>query len=237
MAITTTSLLPPAVAQSYSQKMLSVKTPNNIHNIAAVPKMMPRNGGTDLRMRRPNPLLTSLVPLGNSGEPVPAQLLTAVDIDAKISFYGSFVILNEQVVLQNQDPVLNIAAERLGVAMRQTEDELTRNMLSSTASAVNCVGGLNGDNPTELSASDVSDFTTALLGNDAFMIMDNIEGENKFATAPVRNAFFAMCHTNVIKSMENVTGFLNIANYPSPTNALRKLCAQLKFSLIDLETL
>ena len=93
MAITTTSLLPPAVAQSYSQKMLSVKTPNNIHNIAAVPKMMPRNGGTDLRMRRPNPLLTSLVPLGNSGEPVPAQLLTAVDIDAKISFYGSFVIL------------------------------------------------------------------------------------------------------------------------------------------------
>ena len=104
MAITTTSLLPPAVAQSYSQKMLSVKTPNNIHNIAAVPKMMPRNGGTDLRMRRPNPLLTSLVPLGNSGEPVPAQLLTAVDIDAKISFYGSFVILNEQVVLQNQDP-------------------------------------------------------------------------------------------------------------------------------------
>ncbi len=56
-------------------------------------------------------------------------------------------------------------------------------------------------------------------------------------TEMVRNAFFAMCHTNVIKSMENVTGFLNIANYPSPTNALRKLCAQLKFSLIDLETL
>ena len=61
--------------------------------------------------------------------------------------------------------------------MRQTEDELTRNMLSSTASAVNCVGGFNGDNPTELTASDVADVTTALIGNDAFMIMDNIEGK------------------------------------------------------------
>ena len=64
-----------------------------IHKIPADLKAMPRNGGTTLRMRRPNPLLVNLVPLGNSGDPVPAQVLTAVDIDAKISFYGSYVIL------------------------------------------------------------------------------------------------------------------------------------------------
>lgn len=28
--------------------------------------------------------------------------------------------------------------------MRQTEDELTRNMLASTASFINCTGGTNG---------------------------------------------------------------------------------------------
>jgi len=40
--------------------------------------------------------------------------------------------------------VLNAAAERLGDALRRTEDELTRNMLASTAAFVNCGGGVNG---------------------------------------------------------------------------------------------
>lgn len=65
---------------------------------------MPRNGGTTLRMRRYNALNTAMVPLGNSGVTPPPQNLTAVDIDAKISFYGTYVQLNEQVTLQNQDP-------------------------------------------------------------------------------------------------------------------------------------
>lgn len=46
--------------------------------------------------------------------------------------------------MQNQDPVLNEAARRLGVSLRQTEDQLTRDMLASTASFINCVGGING---------------------------------------------------------------------------------------------
>lgn len=65
---------------------------------------MPRNGGTTLRMRRYNPLNTAMVPLGNSGVTPPPQNLTAVDIDAKLSFYGTYVTINEQVTLQNQDP-------------------------------------------------------------------------------------------------------------------------------------
>jgi hypothetical protein len=58
-------------------------------------------------MRRYNPLPTALVPLGNSGVTPPAVNLTAVDIDAKISFYGQYIQINEQVTLQNQDPICN----------------------------------------------------------------------------------------------------------------------------------
>lgn len=88
MAITTTSTLPPAVQQSFSRKLLSVPVPNFIHKIPAMHKLMPRNGGTTMRMRRYNPLASALVPLGNSGVTPPPQNLTSVDIDAKISFYG-----------------------------------------------------------------------------------------------------------------------------------------------------
>lgn len=99
MAITTTSSLPAPVQQSFSYKLLSVPVPNMIHKIPADRKTVPRNGGTTLRMRRYNPLDTALVPLGNTGITPPAQQLTAVDIDAKIDFYGTYLQINEQVTL------------------------------------------------------------------------------------------------------------------------------------------
>lgn len=40
--------------------------------------------------------------------------------------------------------VLNEGSRRLGVSLRQTEDQLTRDMLQATASFINCVGGVNG---------------------------------------------------------------------------------------------
>jgi len=88
MAITTTSVMSAPVQQSFSYKLLSVPVPNMIHKIPAMMKNMPRNGGTTLRMRRYNPLATAMVPLGNTGVTPPPQTLSALDIDAKISFYG-----------------------------------------------------------------------------------------------------------------------------------------------------
>jgi N4-gp56 family major capsid protein len=221
MAITTTSVLPSPVQQSFSYKLLAVPVPNMIHKIPAMRKVLPRNGGNTLRMRRYNPLPTAMVPLGNTGITPPPVELTAVDIDAKVSFYGQYILLNEQVTLQNQDPVLNEAAARLGVSLRQTEDQLTRDMLAGSASFINCVGGVNGDNPTELTRSDVDTVVRTLLNNNAYTVLDNIEGEDKFGTAPVRDAYFALCSTNLTSDLDNVAGFIQKNQYPSPMNALR----------------
>jgi len=221
MAITTTSVLPAPVQQTFDLKLLSVAVPNMIHKLAAVKKTMPANGGTTLRMRRYNPLATAMVPLGNTGVTPPAQVPTAVDIDAKVSFYGTYLQVNEQVTLQNQDPTLNEFAKRLGVSLRQTEDQLTRDMLAATASHINCTGGVNGDNPTNLTRSDINEVVGALLDADAYTILDSIEAEDKFGTAPVREAYFAMCSTKLQGDLEDVSGFLQKNQYPSPMNASR----------------
>lgn len=220
-SITTSSVLPAPVQQSFSYKLLSVPVPYMIHKIPAVLKQMPRNGGTTLRMRRYNPLNTAPVPLGNSGITPPPQSLTAVDIDAKMDFYGTYIYLNEQVTLQNQDPVLNEAAQRLGVSLRQTEDQLTRDMLASTASFINAVGGVNGDNPTEPSRSDIDVIVQTLVGNNAYTIADNIEGDDKFGTSPVRDSYFALGNSNLIRSIENITGFIPKAQYPYQETVMR----------------
>ncbi len=94
-------------------------------------------------------------------------------------------------------------------------------MLASTASFINCVAGFNGDNPTEITRSDVDTVVRSLLGNNAYTIMDNIEGEDKFGTAPVRDAYFALCSTSLTGNLDNVAGFIQKNQYPAPMNALR----------------
>ena len=218
---TTSSVLPAPVQQSFDMKLLSVPTPNFIHKIPAMLKNMPSNGGTTLRMRRYNALSSATVPLGNSGIHPPPQQLTAVNIDADMDFYGTYVLLNEQVTLQSQDPVLNEAARRLGVSLRQTEDELSKNMLMSTSSFINGVAGTNGDNPTEAARADMDVIIRTLAGADCMTIGDNIEGDDKFGTAPVRDAYFALGNTDLIGDLEQVNGFIAKAQYPSQMNVLR----------------
>ncbi len=220
MAITTTGTLPAAVQQSFAMKLLSVPTPNFIHKIPAIKDSLQRNGGPIKRYRRYNALNSALVPLGNSGVTPPSQNLTAVDIDARIDYYGTWVEINEQVVLQNQESVLNEAALRLGVSLRQTEDELTSRMLAATAAQVNAVNGVNGDNPTQLTREDVDGVVRTLLGNDGKMFLSSIEGEDRFGTAPVRNAYFALAHTDMSSELQNVNGFIHQTEYPNQQRVL-----------------
>lgn len=93
-------------------------------------------------------------------------------------------------------------------------------MLAATASFINCVGGVDGDNPTEITRSDVDEVVRTLMTNNAYTIMDNIEGADKFGTAPVRDAYFGLCSTKMIGSLDAVSGFINKNQYPSPMNAL-----------------
>lgn len=115
--------------------------------------------------------------------------------------------------------VLNAFAELLGLSLRMTEDQLTRDCMASTASAYNCTGGNNGDLPTNIALSDFDEVTAALLSNDAMMIFDQQEGENKFGTGPTRNAFIGLGHTDLSTDFNNLTGYLPKWNYP---NALAK---------------
>jgi len=221
MAITTTAILPAPVQQSFSYKLLSVPTPNFIHKIAADTKKLKSKGGTTLRMRRYNALPTAMVALGNTGVTPPPTSLTAVDIDAEMSFYGMYIQLNEQVVLQSQDPVLNEATKRLGVSLRHTEDQLTRDMLAASATEIRCTAGTNGDNPTNINRWDIDLAVRTLMGHDARTILDSIDAEDKFGTGPTRDSYMALCHSDLTADLNRVSGFLAKTQYPAPAQGLR----------------
>ncbi len=86
-------------------------------------------------------------------------------------------------------------------------------MLASTATSINATGGTNGDTPTEISASDIEKITRNLIGNDAFTVTDHIEAEDRIGTAPVRNAFVAMAHSDIIGDLEAIPRFQSTNEY------------------------
>lgn len=116
--------------------------------------------------------------------------------------------------------VLNEAAQRLGVSLRQTEDQLMRDMLASTSAFINCVSGVDGDLPTEVTRADIDNVVKFLRGNSAYSFLSGIEGENKFGSAPVRDAYFGLGHTDLIGQIDNCTGFVQKWNYPNMQSTL-----------------
>jgi hypothetical protein len=73
-------------------------------------------------MRRYQRLETFPVPIDPTFSNPPAQQLNAVDIDARVDFYSTYVILTRQVTVVSQDPVLNEAAARLGQSINTLVD-------------------------------------------------------------------------------------------------------------------
>ena len=93
-------------------------------------------------------------------------------------------------------------------------------MLASTSSFINCVGGTNGDNPTEITRSDIDTVVKQLRGNSAYSFLSGIEGENKFGTAPVRDAYFALGQTDLIGQIDSCQGFIAKSSYPNQNSTL-----------------
>lgn len=144
MPVTTTSTLAPQVVAAFHDRLLSTPTPNLIHSIPAERMTMPANKGDKLIFSRYNRLPAALVKLGNTGVTPPSVPLTALNIEVEYSTYGQWVEINELVTLQRNDRVLNAAVKQLGEGLMRTEDELVRNMLTATASFINCTAGVNG---------------------------------------------------------------------------------------------
>ncbi len=85
---------------------------------------------------------------------------------------------------------LNEAARLLAQNLAQTMDEVTRDVLASTSSVLQCANGVNGNTPTELTKADIDISVRTLLGLDAEMISEVVVGRDAFGeqSAEVKSA-------------------------------------------------
>lgn len=219
MSITTTAVLSPAVREYYDRLLLITAYPTLVHAKFAQKRILPEKNGDTIVFRRYSKLSTVPIPLVDGTTP-PGAPLSATDIKARVSFYGNFVTITNQVQLTVEDRVLNESARLLAQNLAQTLDEVTRDVLASTSSVLQCANGINGNTPTELTKADIDAAVVTLLGNDAEMISEVVTGTNAFATSPVRPAFWAYIDTAQLDDLEAVSSFINSSNYASQQTVL-----------------
>lgn len=99
--------------------------------------------------------------------------------------------------------------------MREKEDLLMRDLFASSPSYINCVGGGNGDQPSNISRADINNIERILLNNDARTMVESIDADLKFGTSPTRDAFIALCNTDLTSDLQNVSGVILKNAYPS----------------------
>lgn len=218
------STMPPQIQQRYNAKILSTPERNLVHNLFAMPVELPDNQGFIDRQSRYDRLDLFPVPLDDAQTNPPSQQLNRVDVDCRVRVYATYIVLTRQVTITNEDPVLNSAAARLGQAMRETQDIVQRDNLESSASVVNCVGGTNGDLPTEMTGDDVDDIVTVLQNNSGEYITNMIQAEMKIGTGPIGDSYGCMLTTRMIPVLNAISGnntsFKRKFEYPNKTSVL-----------------
>ncbi len=205
----------PELPLQFSEDLLSTPMFNLIHSFGADLHYADAHIGKNIRMSRYERLSTEGGLLDGSGiDPAP-EVVQRTDIDATTEIFAKTLVVTEQVTLFENDKVLTKATSLLGQWMREKEDLLMRDLLSSSVSYINAVGGTGGDQPSSISRGDINNIERILLGNDAKTMLESIQAADKFSTGPTRDAFIALASTDISQDLQNISGVLLKNSYPS----------------------
>lgn len=212
--ITNINNMAPELPLQFSEDLLSTPMFNLIHSFGADLHYADAHIGKTTRMSRYERLSTAGGQLDGSGIDPSPEVVTRTDVDATTEIYAKTVVINEQVTLFENDKVLTKFTALLGQWMREKEDLLMRDLYASSVSYINAVGGVNGQQPSEISRADINNIERILLGNDARTMLEGIDADLKFGTAPTRDAFIALASTDIVSDLQNVQGVLLKNAYP-----------------------
>ena len=205
----------PELPVQASEDLLSTPMFNLIHSFGVDLHHAESYVGKTTRLSRFEQLSTEGGQLDGSGTDPASEVPVRTDIDAVMEIYAKNIVTNEQVILWENSKTLTKFTALLGQWLREKEDLLMRDLFASSVSYINATGGLNGDQPSNISLNDINNIENILLGNDARSMLTNLEATLKFGTGGVRDAFIALASTNLCADLQKVQGVLLKSAYPT----------------------
>lgn len=211
--ITNISNMAPELPLQMAEDWLSTPMFNLIHSFGADLHYASPHAGKTTRMSRMERLSTDGGQLDGSGiDPAP-EVPVRSDIDATMEIYAKSIVVNEQVSLWEHPNIQAKYSMLAGQWMREKEDLLMRDLLASSPTYIPATGGGNNDQPTEITAQDVNNIERILLSNDARTLVQSVQATQQFSTNAVRDAFFALCNSDIVSDLQAVSNVTLKADY------------------------
>jgi len=215
--LTTTSVITPAV-MAYFMRMLLVRNKAYlIHALFADRFDIPSGAGKTAKWRRYAQLPTATTEISEGVTP-PGRRLSKQDISATLAQYMDYIHITDVLEFTCENKILNVGVSELNDQMYRTEDELTRNVLVTTASAITASHG--ADPITCLNEDDIDTIANTLQNNDARPVAPMIRASTGQGTSPIMAAYWALMHTQLNSDLKKVSGFLNTSEYARQTGVM-----------------
>jgi N4-gp56 family major capsid protein len=142
---------------------------------------------------------------------------TVTDITKAVSKYGNYILLNEEVDIVNPSNQSSKLSEVMGINAGQSLNRLQRNELEDNATLTYAGGTTDGTTDEKIGRGHIDYAVNVLDRNDAMYFLPRTEGNRAIGTAPIREAYWGLCHVDVEYDIRNMTGFQDVATYAGQT--------------------
>lgn len=211
----TTSRINHPINIFYQSKVLLRVIDAFVYNQFSKKNSVPQHAGDTNKWRRWSNPLAQTTPLIEGVDPAPI-LLAKTDLQVQLKEYGAYIVTSSWMTFTGITSDENEMADVLMDNMALTLDTLGRDVASGTASQTTASNG--SGTATFVNKTDIDTIVTNLVGENTRMIAPQINASTKISTSPVRQAFIAIGHTAMRTSLENVSGFLHVSSYATPTD-------------------
>lgn len=212
--ITTPGNLQSELPLQAMQEFLSTPQFNLIYSFGAQEHMAESFYSNTTRMSRWSPLATDGGLLDGSGiDPAP-EVPVRTDIDAKMEIYAKSLLVQEQVYLYQNERTMTKMMLLLGQWRNNKEDLLMRDLFASSPAYLNATGGLNGDQPSNITRANCNNIERVLLGQDALTMLQSRNATPQFSTSGLRDGFIGLIPSDITPDMQAIEGVLMKNAYP-----------------------
>jgi N4-gp56 family major capsid protein len=182
----------------------------------------PQNKGKTRTYRRYHSLaaLPATAPLAEGITPT-AKKLTFSDVSVTLETYGDLIELTREVKLYHEDPVFKETMDILGEQQAEVVELIRWNALKGGTNVYYANGVTSRatvNSPAKV--SDLKKIERGFMKNKATKMERIIKASADVSTEPIQAAFILLGHTDCKADLENMPGWVPVANYSNSMKAM-----------------
>jgi N4-gp56 family major capsid protein len=223
MANTTRTEIPIEVNNFYDRALLERAVPAFVHNRFCQVRDIPANNGTNVIKFRKYGSLTAQTTALTEGVTPSGTQLSVTDITATVKYYGDYVTLTDQLVLETYDPILTETAEILGEQAGDSLDQLCRDVMAAGTSIQYASVASSDDTLTaamKLTREEIKEAVRTLRGNNAKPITSMIDPSTGYNTVPIGKSYVGIVSEDTAYDLDDATGWIPVEKYPSKAGVM-----------------